>query len=112
MHQKPIAYKRINWNSPPVEPATFEYCEESLCLKNGISLKLERHSFMQVLVLTQQAILRNTMQNEWRQFSDIPFFKETDSSQYPKVASSTGGEFQLMRLYAIGCRCLVAHQPL
>ena len=36
------------------------------------------------------------------QFSDIPFFKETDSSQYQKVASSTGGEFQLMRLYAMG----------
>ena len=36
------------------------------------------------------------------QFSDIPFFKETDSSQYKKVAGSTGGEYQLMRLYAMG----------
>ena len=36
------------------------------------------------------------------QFSDIPFFKETDSSQYQKMVSSTGGEFQLMRLYAMG----------
>lgn len=36
------------------------------------------------------------------QFSDIPFFKQNDSSQYQKVADSTGGEFQLMRLYAMG----------
>ena len=36
------------------------------------------------------------------QFSDIPFFKQNDSSQYQKVAGSTGGEFQLMRLYAMG----------
>ena len=36
------------------------------------------------------------------QFSDIPFFKQSDSSQYQKVAGSTGGEFQLMRLYAMG----------
>ena len=28
--------------------------------------------------------------------------KKRDSSQYQKVASSTGGEFQLMRLYAMG----------
>ncbi|OOF40180.1 penicillin-binding protein activator [Rodentibacter mrazii] len=36
------------------------------------------------------------------QFSDIPFFKETTSAQYQKVAGSTGGEYQLMRLYAMG----------
>ena len=36
------------------------------------------------------------------QFSDIPFFKQSNSSQYQKVAGSTGGEFQLMRLYAMG----------
>ncbi|OOF37934.1 penicillin-binding protein activator [Rodentibacter rarus] len=36
------------------------------------------------------------------QFSDIPFFKESTSSQYQKVASSTGNEYQLMRLYAMG----------
>lgn len=42
------------------------------------------------------------MQMNGVQFSDIPFFKETDSSQYKKVAGSTGGEYQLMRLYAMG----------
>ncbi len=36
------------------------------------------------------------------QFSDIPFFKESTSEQYQKVAGSTGGEYQLMRLYAMG----------
>jgi len=36
------------------------------------------------------------------QFSDIPFFKQADSEQYQKIASSTGGEYQLMRLYAMG----------
>lgn len=36
------------------------------------------------------------------QFSDIPFFKESTSAQYQKVAGSTGGEYQLMRLYAMG----------
>ncbi|OOF36079.1 penicillin-binding protein activator [Rodentibacter heidelbergensis] len=36
------------------------------------------------------------------QFSDIPFFKESTSSQYQKVASLTGSEYQLMRLYAMG----------
>ncbi|OOF61822.1 MULTISPECIES: penicillin-binding protein activator [Rodentibacter] len=36
------------------------------------------------------------------QFSDIPFFKEATSAQYQKVAGSTGGEYQLMRLYAMG----------
>lgn len=36
------------------------------------------------------------------QFSDIPFFKQTDSAQYQKVAGQTGGEYQLMRLYAMG----------
>ena len=36
------------------------------------------------------------------QFSDIPFFKETNSPQYQKLAKTTGGEYQLMRLYARG----------
>ncbi|OOF69652.1 penicillin-binding protein activator [Rodentibacter caecimuris] len=36
------------------------------------------------------------------QFSDIPFFKESASSQYQTVNNSTGGEYQLMRLYAMG----------
>ena len=36
------------------------------------------------------------------QFSDIPFFKQADSEQYQKIVSSTGGEYQLMRLYAMG----------
>ena len=36
------------------------------------------------------------------QFSDIPFFKETNSPQYQKLAKTTGGEYQLMRLYAMG----------
>ena len=36
------------------------------------------------------------------QFSDIPFFKQVDSSQYKQVSGSAGGEYQLMRLYAMG----------
>lgn len=36
------------------------------------------------------------------QFSDIPFFKDVSSAQYKKVADSTSGEYQLMRLYAMG----------
>ena len=36
------------------------------------------------------------------QFSDIPFFKETNSPQYQKLAKTTGSEYQLMRLYAMG----------
>ena len=46
------------------------------------------------------------------QFSDIPFFKQSDSSQYQKVAGSTGGEFQLIRLYAMGSDAWFAHQSL
>lgn len=36
------------------------------------------------------------------QFSDIPFFKDTTSPQYQKIAGNTSGEYQLMRLYAMG----------
>ncbi|WP_439327445.1 penicillin-binding protein activator [Lonepinella sp. BR2357] len=36
------------------------------------------------------------------QFSDIPFFKETDSEQYKTIESKTGGDYSLMRLYAMG----------
>ncbi|MDO4431024.1 MAG: penicillin-binding protein activator [Lonepinella koalarum] len=36
------------------------------------------------------------------QFSDIPFFKETDSPQYKKIESKTNGDYSLMRLYAMG----------
>lgn len=36
------------------------------------------------------------------QFSDIPFFKDTTSPQYQKIAKDTGGEYQSMRLYAMG----------
>lgn len=45
------------------------------------------------------------------QFSDIPFFKESTSAQYQKVAGSTGGEYQLMRLYAMGADAwlLISH---
>lgn len=35
-------------------------------------------------------------------FSDIPFFKETDSEQYKKIETLTGGDYSLMRLYAMG----------
>ena len=36
------------------------------------------------------------------QFSDIPFFKDTASSQYQKLARTMGSEYQMMRLYAMG----------
>lgn len=36
------------------------------------------------------------------QFSDIPFFKDVTSAQYQKIAGNTSGEYQLMRLYAMG----------
>ncbi|MCK3657530.1 penicillin-binding protein [Pasteurellaceae bacterium Pebbles2] len=36
------------------------------------------------------------------QFSDIPFFKETDSAQYKKIEAQTNGDYSLMRLYAMG----------
>ena len=36
------------------------------------------------------------------QFSDIPFFKDTDSAQYQKVATETNNDYSLMRLYAMG----------
>ena len=36
------------------------------------------------------------------QFSDIPFFKDTDSAQYQKIQSTTNGDYSLMRLYAMG----------
>ncbi|MDU8924773.1 penicillin-binding protein activator [Pasteurellaceae bacterium LIM206] len=35
-------------------------------------------------------------------FSDIPFFKETDNAQYKKIETATGGDYSLMRLYAMG----------
>ena len=35
-------------------------------------------------------------------FSDIPFFKESDSSQYQKINAATSGDYSLMRLYAMG----------
>lgn len=46
------------------------------------------------------------------QFSDIPFFKETNSPQYQKLSKTTGDEYQLMRLYAMGGGCLVTHQSI
>ena len=36
------------------------------------------------------------------QFSDIPFFRETDSEQYKKIEKQTNGDYSLMRLYAMG----------
>ncbi len=36
------------------------------------------------------------------QFSDIPFFKETDSAQYKQIEAQTNGDYSLMRLYAMG----------
>ncbi len=36
------------------------------------------------------------------QFSDIPFFKETDSEQYKNIEMKTNGDYSLMRLYAMG----------
>ncbi|TCK02002.1 hypothetical protein EV694_0649 [Volucribacter psittacicida] len=35
-------------------------------------------------------------------FSDIPFFRDTQSSQYQKVENLTQGDYSLMRLYAMG----------
>lgn len=35
-------------------------------------------------------------------FSDIPFFADTASEQYKKVEAATNGNYQLMRLYAMG----------
>lgn len=35
-------------------------------------------------------------------FSDIPFFKEADSDQYQKINQATGGDYSLIRLYAMG----------
>ncbi|PVX40455.1 hypothetical protein C8D76_10322 [Pasteurella langaaensis DSM 22999] len=35
-------------------------------------------------------------------FSDIPFFKEADSGQYQKINQATGGDYSLIRLYAMG----------
>ena len=46
------------------------------------------------------------------QFSDIPFFKTKRFFAISKVAGSTGGEFQLIRLYAMGSDGMVAHQSL
>ncbi|WP_040976470.1 penicillin-binding protein activator [Necropsobacter massiliensis] len=36
------------------------------------------------------------------QFSDIPFFKDTESEQYKQVEALTNGDYSLMRLYAMG----------
>lgn len=36
------------------------------------------------------------------QFSDIPFFKDTESAQYQKIEKMTNGDYSLMRLYAMG----------
>ncbi|WP_032091940.1 penicillin-binding protein activator [Necropsobacter rosorum] len=36
------------------------------------------------------------------QFSDIPFFKDTESEQYKQVETLTNGDYSLMRLYAMG----------
>lgn len=35
-------------------------------------------------------------------FSDIPFFRETESEQYKRIDSKTNGDYSLMRLYAMG----------
>ena len=45
------------------------------------------------------------------QFSDIPFFKDTDSAQYQKIATDTNGDYSLMRLYAMGADAwlLISH---
>ena len=45
------------------------------------------------------------------QFSDIPFFKDTDSAQYQKIATNTNGDYSLMRLYAMGADAwlLISH---
>lgn len=36
------------------------------------------------------------------QFSDIPFFKETSSTQYRQIEQITNGDYSLIRLYAMG----------
>ena len=45
------------------------------------------------------------------QFSDIPFFKDTNSAQYQKIATNTNGDYSLMRLYAMGADAwlLISH---
>lgn len=43
-----------------------------------------------------------TAQMNGVQFSDMPFFKETDSAQYKKIEKNLSGQYQLMRLYAMG----------
>ncbi|SEQ33793.1 penicillin-binding protein activator [Basfia succiniciproducens] len=43
-------------------------------------------------------------------FSDIPFFKDLDGEQYKKIEAATGGDYSLMRLYAMGADSwLLAH---
>ncbi|MDH2999445.1 penicillin-binding protein [Chelonobacter oris] len=39
---------------------------------------------------------------EGLKFSDIPFLADTQSSQYSQIAGSTGGDYSLIRLYAMG----------
>ena len=39
---------------------------------------------------------------EGLKFSDIPFLSDTQSSQYAQVANATGGDYSLIRLYAMG----------
>ncbi|EEX49869.1 penicillin-binding protein activator [Pasteurella dagmatis] len=39
---------------------------------------------------------------EGLKFSDLPFFKDTTSTQYKRIESLTKGDYSLMRLYAMG----------
>ncbi|MGR6981072.1 penicillin-binding protein activator [Testudinibacter sp. P27/CKL/0425] len=39
---------------------------------------------------------------EGLKFSDIPFLSDTQNSQYSQIASATGGDYSMMRLYAMG----------
>ncbi|MGR3807870.1 penicillin-binding protein activator [Pasteurella testudinis] len=39
---------------------------------------------------------------EGLKFSEIPFLSDTQNSQYAQVASATGGDYSLIRLYAMG----------
>lgn len=65
---------------------------------NGSTLKLYAGS----RINSSNSTPEYRLQMSGLQFSDIPFFRETDSEQYKKVEKQTNGDYSLMRLYAMG----------
>lgn len=76
-----------------------------LDIKNSINNSPYAHS-LQVYASSRSHSPNNgpdyRLTMEGLKFSDIPFLSDNQNSQYSQVSNATGGDFSMMRLYAMG----------